>query len=765
MIGWSFGCDDGLYVKEGGQYDHWNHITDFPFVRITELKINSCSGKLRAATFGRGLWEGVLPDGKIEREEILTTNTDWDGDTYPHVYKTKNIRIPSGISLTIGGTLYMPKDGKITVEPGGILIVSGTITNACNAMWRGIEVAGSANLPQSSITHGLVQINGGTIENAYNAISTKMTNSSGGYSVSTTGGIVEIEDGNFINNKRDIEFLSYHNMNGSTEVSNASFIRRCNFKRTDDYLADGVFSHISMWDVNGIEISGCTFEDTRTNIPNNQTTMGIFTIDAAYQLQNDAGTNQSNQFTNLEYGVHSTGLNNSNQFSISIEDGAFDCRHSIMLSAIDNAKVLNNRIQTPTDYSHDINNQATDYSFPYGIYMNTCTNYDVDFNELVSNNNAQGEGLSVGIVVRNMHPFTEYLFKNIIKSYVVGVEAIGQNKHDSQPAEGLQIKCNNFGNNQYDIFVTNDLIDPQNGGHIGIATQQGTIPYPAGNIFSVNLDFLIANIENQGNALINYVHHDPSINGLVPMFVSSNVFVQGSTRDYQSGCVDKRRKSLPVVGHNIESIVTESDIYQKLASLNQSTDVMQLKSAQQLLSKIADMDLSARAKEDYQDFVTFLTLKKEWQSKGIALDNLPKDELEKLLSLSSKTSLVGSKATALLELNQNAPSFKPVYLPKATQPHSIEESHLSITGKEGTLKAYPNPAYQAFTLDYKINNISGDVYLKIVNMIGQPVYQHISTNNEGKILVNIENMPSGIYFCQLIVNNTILCSEKINIIK
>lgn len=756
------GCDDGLYVKEGGQYENWNHITDFPYVRITELKINSCSGKLRAATFGRGLWEGVLPDGGVDRQQIVSSSTTWSGD----VYKTQNIRVPNGVTLTITGTLYMPKKGKIIVETGGKLIVSGKITNACNAMWQGIEVAGNASLPQSYTQQGAVEINGGIIENAYNAIATKEVYSNGNYSTSTTGGIIEITDGQFINNKRDLEFLSYHNTNagGSTESNNMSFIKRSSFERTDDYLADDVFSHITMWDVNGIEISGCTFEDNRTNTPNNQMTMGIFTTDAAYKLQKDITTNQSSEFRDLEFGVHSTGLNNSNQFSISIEDSKFECRHSIMLSAIDNAKVLNNRIQTPTDYSHNINNQVTDYTFPYGIYMNTCTNYLVDYNDLTSNNMGQGEGLSVGIVVRNMHPFTEYLFKNTIKSYVVGVEAIGQNKDDASSA-GLQIKCNTFGNNSYDIFVTNDLINPQNGSHIGIATQQGSLQYPAGNIFSINSSYLVSNIENQGNTLIDYTHHDPNIDGLRPNIISSNVFLYSSTRDYQSGCLNKRRRSLPTVGHDVKSIVTSEDVYQKLASLHQSTDAAQLGSAKELLASLESKDLNSKAKEDYQDFVTFLTLKEQWKSKDIPLNNLSEEELQKLLPLSRKVSLVGSKAIALLELNQNKPSTKPVYLPKANSSNKTKDSHLNITGQEGTLKAYPNPAQQEFTLDYIVKDMTGDIHIRMVNIIGQPVYQHVSANHQGQLLINIDNMPSGVYFCQLIVNNTILCSEKVNIIK
>ncbi len=52
------GTDRGLYTKT--KFSDWEHITSFPNVRITELKINAAFGKLRIGTFGRGLWEGLL---------------------------------------------------------------------------------------------------------------------------------------------------------------------------------------------------------------------------------------------------------------------------------------------------------------------------------------------------------------------------------------------------------------------------------------------------------------------------------------------------------------------------------------------------------------------------------------------------------------------------------------------------------------------------------------------------------------------------------
>jgi len=54
------GTDKGLYSKTNTS--SWEHITDFPNVRINEIKINKQFNRIRLATFGRGLWEGPITE-------------------------------------------------------------------------------------------------------------------------------------------------------------------------------------------------------------------------------------------------------------------------------------------------------------------------------------------------------------------------------------------------------------------------------------------------------------------------------------------------------------------------------------------------------------------------------------------------------------------------------------------------------------------------------------------------------------------------------
>jgi len=79
------GCDDGAY--------YWNMPTqcwikmncNFANSIITRLRINTCSGKLLAATYGRGIWESDLyiPDNNPGQTTFIdNSNINWTTDKY-----------------------------------------------------------------------------------------------------------------------------------------------------------------------------------------------------------------------------------------------------------------------------------------------------------------------------------------------------------------------------------------------------------------------------------------------------------------------------------------------------------------------------------------------------------------------------------------------------------------------------------------------------------------------------------------------------------
>jgi hypothetical protein len=103
---------------------------------VVEIKINYCNNSIKAATFGRGVFETELlsSSGPVS-ELIIRDDVEWKEDRF----MTGNIHILKGGSLTVHKMLLMPAKGKILVDKGGALIINtGTITNNCGKSWDGI---------------------------------------------------------------------------------------------------------------------------------------------------------------------------------------------------------------------------------------------------------------------------------------------------------------------------------------------------------------------------------------------------------------------------------------------------------------------------------------------------------------------------------------------------------------------------------------------------------------------------------------------------
>lgn len=127
--------DAGVYVKEKGM-SAWVKYGSLPNVRCTELDIHHCSGTLRVATFGRGLWEGDLLPLPNPHELVIDDQQVW---VIPRSL-SGNLRIAHGGKLTVRTTVGMPKGGQLLVDPGGKLVIEagGDVLNACGHPWEGI---------------------------------------------------------------------------------------------------------------------------------------------------------------------------------------------------------------------------------------------------------------------------------------------------------------------------------------------------------------------------------------------------------------------------------------------------------------------------------------------------------------------------------------------------------------------------------------------------------------------------------------------------
>ena len=472
--------DYGVFTRDNNS-DWEKYGDELPNIRVTELKINYCTQKLRVATFGRGIWEADLqPTTHNNDVKIIAEDVTWSGNAWAE----SDIKVLDGVTLTITGTLNMPKNAKIIVEPGGLLkVYGGTITNNCDKMWRGIEIQGDASTSQYAANNhkGRVILSNATIENAYKAVTCY------------NGGILEANSSNFFNNSVSLTFYAWTNP-GYYANRNKSGIQNCNFEINKEVLNNGNTFALSCIYVsnNGgkLEFKGNTFTNTNQNWTTSDLGFGITAyssnIDVNYrckvitQIGEECPENQrdSSEFNNLDLGIYSAAYNTS---STEINQCIFNNNHrSVNISG-------NLNVATITRNTFNAGNHTSDYK-PYSLYLNSNTGYTIEENEFNGNIAADA-----GVYVYNSGSDNNQIYKNIFSGYTRsnGASAVIANRKNSNydgvshvGDEGLEFRCNEFNNyngnqvkHNYAMAVVSGNIRKDQGNSGGTTTEL------AGNTF------------------------------------------------------------------------------------------------------------------------------------------------------------------------------------------------------------------------------------------------------------------------------------------
>ena len=454
---------------------------DLPPTVITDLEINYCRNELIASTFGNGAWKtDISMITTNPTPTIINTNTIWGYDNRV-VYN--DIRIKSGARLSIAHSkLKLATDVRIIVESGGFLeVLNSNLTSLCdNSCWDGITVEGNTNLSQVPRTNqGQALISGCTLSNAKSALN------SGGIDElnnkvnwNENGGIFTVIGSTFKNNRRDISMLGYKNFdNLNQEQKNVSSITDSNFIIDDDYLNCGSNSpSITLHAVNGIEIKGCAFEDSRTGITNaSDYRSGVFGIEATFSVSPNFSQTRTSIFKNLYRGIHAKKVKRDNPFSIEVKASEFmNCQTGIRFYDINNTSEISNNnvlIGIPSDDDS------------YGIVIHKSSRFKVENNiceKDVSGYNGWTHGFDIYETINDNNPsnIPNYAY-NLINNNTsrlnnVGFKAWGENVIRS--GVGLEFLCNqNIGNTNSDFWI----LKP-------IQSTQGSMQKPAGNTFSCN---------------------------------------------------------------------------------------------------------------------------------------------------------------------------------------------------------------------------------------------------------------------------------------
>lgn len=420
-----------------------------------------------------------------------------------------DVIIEPNASLTIKCKIRMPSSAKIIVKQKGRLIVDdGQITNACDGkMWHGIEVWGTYaqhQTPASNPTYqGRVELkNGAIIENAIEGVTLMKA---GDYN--TTGGVLITNGAKFINNRKAVAFYSYHNFNPNTlapsnnlsSFTNTEFIIDNNY--FGQYNPTDFRSHVTMWDVEGINFKGCKFEDRRTSVTFNAAEgyqCGIYSLDAGFTVNTHCSSGMlpcpsaniiRSSFKGFSFGIRATSSSGSTK-TVSIASSDFDENLTgISISKVNNAYVTGNNIiiggskilNHPTNIHFGVNSlNGIGTSIQTNAFSKALTSYSF------SNNGVLIEGGGI-------QDFRT--FKNSFTSLNTAQEAKGNNRNTSTGA-GLSFICNtHISSTNRDIAITSPP---------GVALNQGSSTLSAGNVFSNGTGAV--HISNGGNP-INYYHH------------------------------------------------------------------------------------------------------------------------------------------------------------------------------------------------------------------------------------------------------------------
>jgi parallel beta-helix repeat protein len=457
--------------------------------------------------------------------EIVEDET-WDFDF--RIYRDIIVKNQSVLTLTC--VLRMPPGGRIIIEPGSKLIVDGgLITSYGDYFWHGIEVWGNNNLSQIPVDaqtqlrlyQGEIQvINGGTIENAINAIAAIKTNPGGNKDWSKTGGVIILDDANMKNNNFDVWIGAYHNIHPTSnkELNNYSRIHNSKFEKNDNMPAGyNGYAFIGLWDVGTISIKGNTFKNLKTNLNTQDRGRGIVAYSATINLTDYCPNASSmyiplsqsqatnayptpctgavrNHFEGLYYGVWASNVTGLPNTIIHIDRANFkDVYHGIYIQNAKYSSVTRCDFEIPsTDPAAFFSNSAITHA--YGIYLDGSDGYRIEENKLFNNS---GPLMVRGIVVNESGVSNNEIYGNTLESTLgYAIQAQGNNRGGNR--RGLGLFCNEMAENLSDIVVLD------NGIKVHQLITNGSSQYAAGNIFTSCVSNSYQNYNNQSAATIFY---------------------------------------------------------------------------------------------------------------------------------------------------------------------------------------------------------------------------------------------------------------------
>jgi hypothetical protein len=476
---------------------------------VTASSYNISSGGLITWTYGSG------------------TNNPWGSSTPVHIFH--ELRISGNTKLTINGmTFKFSPTAKVIVENGSSLTLdNGAVLTSnhraeCtdNYTWIGVEVWGSPtnqsqNINSPAVVGKLTLKNGSKIENAqWGARAHRSDVPSNNY----RGGIIISESYSvFANNKIDVQFLPYQNINNGTTFGNKSVFSNTTFTNDDTFseLFTGAPLHVSIDDNRGIRFIGCTFLNHNSNAMFQKVSVGIKSINSNFSVSNISA------FSNLYRAIdaYSTGAQ-----TFSVTNSTFtDNEVAIYINKVNKVQVHQN---TFTIGGH----QRTSGTSQYGIRNYYGTGFSIQENYFQLSSNQVATSSKVGVQINSAGTAANQIYKNTFDNLTLGNFSTGQNRANSPSGnlQGLQWLCNkNINNTVTNFFVVGGGINS------GVRLYQGTNTYPAGNEFTTTGNNF-SHFNNGTSAAVTYYYSPLTLQS--PVYFNNPQVVPVSTGSHTNSC-------------------------------------------------------------------------------------------------------------------------------------------------------------------------------------------------------------------------------------
>lgn len=424
-------------------------------------------------------------DGVLLEQSMLTGSDEFVNQAY---FITEDIVLQADNSLSFSNCqVTFGNNAQIIVSPESELDVinSSILTNAneCTTQpWKGIFVSSNIHKNGSPTNYGIVNVFDSEIRNAQTGVK------------SATGGVIIAKNSQFTNNYNDIRIENYWNPYKNCLINENTF------ESTDDFYSipfveSAEMCRIYLNNATTVEILGNDFicPTSTGNFIRNTNGIISYNTDLSVEPYIIPGVGLSkNTFTNFYTGIK---IFEDGLHSIKIDNNVFtDNTNSISVSGCAPV-IIRNEFNIPY-YPSYMKRTAT------GVFMVSCSNYQVEENDFIGENWTR----SFGLVVRNSGITPNEIYNNNFSNLYMACQAQGINgtRDITVRKGGLQFLCNTFDNNAHNIFVTEyvpeqditiDYSDELLGVdyRYGIAEYQGSYRESAGNKFLNEYKYDITN--------------------------------------------------------------------------------------------------------------------------------------------------------------------------------------------------------------------------------------------------------------------------------